>query len=129
MKEEMNKIEEVRLRNYVCEMVTEWAGCFDVSEDKIWDALRDFAEYRVALRVSEFSNADKVSVGDSLWHDGSEKPQTGRIMFESTEGGLRFADYDREKDRFDCDDECYYSGNWERCHIKRWIYENDLLSL
>jgi len=125
----MNKIEEIRLRSCVCEQVTEWAGYFNVSEDQIWDALRDFAEYMVALRVSEIANTDKVSVGDSLWHDGSEKPQTGRIMFESTDGGLRFADYDREIDRFDSDDECYYSGKWEHCHIKRWIYEKDILSL
>ena len=117
------------MRICVCEKVTELAGYLNVSEDEIWDALRDFAEYRVGLRVSEFANADKVSVGDSLWHDGGERPQTGRIMFESTVGGLRFADYDREIDRFDSDDECYYSGTWERCHIKRWIYEKDLLEL
>lgn len=129
MKEKMNKIEEIRLRSYVCVQVTEWAGCFNVSEDEIWDALRDFAEYRVALRVSECVNAVKVSVGDSLWHDGGEKPQTGRIIFESTDGGFRFADYDLERNRFDCDDECYYSGMWEHCHIKRWMYEKDLLNL
>lgn len=64
-----------------------------------------------------------------IWHDGSEKPQTGRIMFESTDGGLRFADYDLERNRFDCDDECYYSGMWEHCHIKRWTYEKVLLNL
>lgn len=125
----MNKIEEIRLRSCVCEQVKEWAGYYNVSEDEIWDALRDFAEYRVSLRVSELANADKVSVGDSLWHDGSEKPKTGRIMFESTEGGLRFADYSLEHNRFDCDDECYYSGTWKRCHIKRWMYEQDLLEL
>lgn len=117
------------MRSYVCEQVAEWAEYFNVSEDEIWDALRDFAEYRVVLRVSEYENAEKVIVGDSLWHDGGEKPQTGRIMFESTDGGLRFADYDRKIDRFDSDDECYYTGRWERCHIKRWIYEKDLLVL
>ncbi len=66
---------------------------------------------------------------ESLWHDGSEKPQTGRILFESTDGGFRFADYDNERNRFDCDDECYYSGTWEHCHVKRWMYEQNLLEL
>ncbi len=65
----------------------------------------------------------------SIWKDGNEKPQTGRVLFESTEGGFRFADYNSEHDRFDCDDECYYSGNWEHCNVKRWMYEKELLSL
>lgn len=73
--------------------------------------------------------AESFAEYKSLWHDGSEKPQTGRIMFESTDGGLRFADYDLERNRFDCDDECYYSGMWEHCHIKRWTYEKVLLNL
>ena len=60
----MNKIEEIRLRSRVCEQVTEWAECFRVSEDEIWDALRDFAEYRIALRISEYANSGKVSVDD-----------------------------------------------------------------
>lgn len=68
----------------------------------------------------------------SLWHDGSEKPKTGRIFYESIdEGGIvtGTADYDAENDRFDSDNECYWSGKWEDCHIKRWIYEQDLLVL
>ncbi len=60
----MNKIEEIRLRSRVCEQVTEWAEGFRVSEDEIWDALRDFAEYRIALRISEFANSGKASVDD-----------------------------------------------------------------
>ena len=60
----MDKIEEIRLRSRVCEQVTKWAKEFLVSEDEIWDALRDFAEYRVALHVSEFANAGKVSMDD-----------------------------------------------------------------
>ena len=60
----MNKIEEIRLRSRVCERVKEWAEEFLVSEDEIWDALRDFAEYRIALRISEFANSGKVSVYD-----------------------------------------------------------------
>lgn len=60
----MNKIEEIRLRSRVCEQVTKWAEEFLVSEDEIWDALRDFAEYRIALRISDFANLGKVSVDD-----------------------------------------------------------------
>lgn len=71
----------------------------------------------------------KIEGGSSLWHDGSEKPQTGRILFESTAGGFSFADYDLKRNRFDSDDECYYSGMWERCHIKRWMYEQDIFNL
>lgn len=76
-----------------------------------------------------FTSAEAKEALFSRWHDGGEKPQTGRIMFESTDGGLRFANYKHEYDRFDSDDECYYSGKWERCHIKRWMYEEDLLAL
>ena len=52
------------MRSRVCERVKEWAEEFRVSEDEIWDALRDFAEYRIALRISEFANSGKVSVDD-----------------------------------------------------------------
>lgn len=69
----------------------------------------------------------------SLWHDGNEKPQTGRIFYESEEEdgftSTGTADYDLENDRFYSDIETYYSGPWGRCHIKRWIYEQDILSL
>lgn len=60
----MNKTEEIRLRNRVCEQVAEWAEEFRVSKDEIWDALWDFAEYRIALLISDFANSGKVSVDD-----------------------------------------------------------------
>lgn len=74
-----------------------------------------------------FAKTEKTMSG--IWHDGKEVPHTGRIMFESTHGGFRFAYYSLESDRFDSDDECYYSGKWEHCDVKRWIYEQDLLAL
>jgi len=74
-----------------------------------------------------FAKTEKTMSG--IWHDGKEVPHTGRIMFESTHGGFRFAYYSLESDRFDSDDECYYSGKWERCDVKRWIYEEDLSKL
>lgn len=60
----MNKTEEIRLRSRVCEQVAEWAEEFRVSKDEIWDALRDFAEYRIALLISDFANSGKVSEDD-----------------------------------------------------------------
>ena len=64
------------------------------------------------------------------WRDGNEKPETDRtIFYESTEGNVGEADYNNEKDYFSSYDECYYSGEWDYCHIKRWCYLDELLKL
>lgn len=49
----MDKFEEMRLRIRACEQAVEWAEDFRASEDEIWDILRDMAEHKVALRLSE----------------------------------------------------------------------------
>ena len=81
------------------------------------------------MKDRDLTSAEAKKALPFIWHDGKEVPHTGRIMFESTHGGFRFAYYRLESDRFDSDDECYYSGKWEHCDVKRWVYEEDLLML
>lgn len=60
----MDKFEEMRLRVRACEQVAKWTEDFRATEDEIWDALRDMAEHKVALRLSEFANAAKLTTDD-----------------------------------------------------------------
>lgn len=66
----------------------------------------------------------------NIWHNGKlEKPKTSEIFYVSDERGCGVADYDADMDRFDAVDECYYSGGWNRCHIKQWAYLEDILPM
>lgn len=60
----MDKLDEMRLQIRACEQVAKWAEDFRASEDEIWDILRDMAEHKVALRLSEFANAAKLTTDD-----------------------------------------------------------------
>ena len=101
--------------------------CDDCKRNKSFKPMCKYCEsnaaYKGAIEMAEW-------ILGNIWHNGKlEKPKTSEIFYVSDEGGCGAADYDAENDRFDAVDECYYSGDWDRCHIKQWAYLDDILPM
>lgn len=86
----------------------------------------DLCAYQQGLERGAREMAEWLTKG--IWHDGKEKPQTAGILYIG-EDGCTTAYYDAEKDRFDSVNEREYSGEWDRCHIQKWAYLDDILPM